>query len=77
MNNNPSLGELLKQAEAKAQTNAKIQPVSSQQQPIQVQSRILKHSLEPDLRSRIVLEHTTICSEAMPTKVKPSDSEDK
>lgn len=64
MKKNPTLDDLIKQAEVKAQSNIKIQPGSSQEQPIQMQSRILKHSQEPvDLRSRMILEHKTVLSE--------------
>lgn len=82
MKKNPTLDDLIKQAEVKAQSNIKIQPGSSQEQPIQMQSRILKHSQEPvDLHSRMILEHTTLLSEnSLDEKAKsskPTDIEDK
>lgn len=82
MGNNPTLDDLFKQAEAKAQVSVNAQPSINQEQPIQMKSRILKYSQEPiDLHSRIILEHKTVLSEIPldehTKSSKPTDPEDK
>lgn len=82
MGNNPTLDDLFKQAEAKAQISVNTQPSINQEQPIQMQSRILKHSQEPmDLHSRMILERKTILSEISlderTKSSKPTDPDEK